>query len=447
VPTFTAAATLTRAGAAHEEITATDLPVTGDLPVGLDGCCLRIGPNPVRPIDPLLRHSFVGDGMVYGVRLREGRAEWYRTRWVRTDRVCRELGRLPLPGPRHGLSDNANVNVIRHGGRTLALGEAGVLPVQLDDELDSVSRNDFDGTLPNGFAGHPVCDPVTGELFSVAYYHELSVAQYLVIDVAGRVRRCEPIAVTGTPMMHSLFLTDRHVVFPDLPVAFDPELAGSGSRCPYSWVPDRPARLGVLRREGRGGDVRWFDVDPCFVFHPVNAYEDGDRLIVDVLRYERVFHTDRLRPSETAPMLWRWTIDLADGRVTEQQCDDVPEEFPRIDERRTTMPYRYAYTAGVRVGPGHPRCDARLRKRDLRTGHVDVHDFGPGREAGEAVFVPSSPMSAEDDGWLLSFVDDPVADRTDLVVLNADDFTGPPQAVVHLPTRVPRGLHTNWIGY
>lgn len=443
MPAFPAGATLSRAVPADQEITAIDLPVTGTVPESLDGCCLRIGPNPFRTDDPVTRHCFAGEGMVHGVRLRAGRAEWYRSRWVRTDRVCRELGQLPLPGPRHGLSDNAGVNVIRHSGRTLALGEAGVLPVRLDDELDSVCRSDFDGTLPNGFSGHPVCDPVTGELFTVAYYHELSVAQYLVIDVAGRVRRSERIDVAGTPMMHSVFLTDRHVVFPDLPVVFDPEQARCGSRFPYSWRPDRPARLGVLRREGRGADVRWFEIDPCFVFHPVNAYEHGNRIFVDVLRYERVFHTDRLGPTETAPMLWRWAIDLDGHRVTERQCDDVAEEFPRIDERRLTISYRYAYTATVRRGPGYPRCGSRLRKRDLRTGHVEIHDFGPAREVSEAVFVPSSPVSAEDDGWLLTFVHD--ADGTELVVLNANDFTGTPQAVVRLPARIPRGFHTNWI--
>ncbi|HEY0697030.1 MAG TPA: carotenoid oxygenase family protein, partial [Micromonospora sp.] len=154
----------------EREVTEVDLAVTGRLPAELDGSLVRIGPN---PMSGRATHALVGDGMVHGVRLRGGRALWYRNRWIRTDAAARALGELPLPGPRHGLSDNANANVIRHAGRTLALGEAGVLPIELDDQLDSVARLDLDATLPHGFAAHAECDPVTGELFAVAYYHEL----------------------------------------------------------------------------------------------------------------------------------------------------------------------------------------------------------------------------------------------------------------------------------
>lgn len=422
------------------ELTVLDLPVSGTLPPALTGGYVRIGPD---PSDRPSQHAFVGDGMVHGVGLRAGRAEWYRSRWIRTDRVCRRLAEHPLPGPRHGLSDNANCNVIQHAGRTLALGEAGVLPVQLDDRLGSVATIDFDGTLPNGFAAHPECDPVTGELFTVAYYHELPYVQYLVVDVTGRVRRCLPIEVSGTPMMHSLSLTDRHVVLYDLPVAFDPRLAATGSRYPYAWQADRPARVGVLPREGHA--VRWFDVDPCFVFHPLNAYERGDLLIADVIRHERVFDADRMRPGESRPTLHRWTIDLVTGTTTDEQLDDIAQECPRIDDRRKTMPYRYAYTVAMCAGPRDVIGGSVLVKHDLDRRSTQLRDFGAGRTVGEAVFVPRAALSGEDDGWLLTYVHDAATDRTDLVVLNADDFTGAPQAVVHLPARVPPGFHAAWL--
>ncbi|MGW1059062.1 carotenoid oxygenase family protein [Micromonospora rubida] len=424
------------------EATELDLAVTGRLPAELNGCFVRIGPNPMAGDRP--GHALVGDGMAHGVRLREGRALWYRNRWIRTDRTTRALGELALPGPRHGLSDNANANVIRHGGRILALGEAGVLPVELDDELDSVARIDFDATLPHGFAAHAECDPVTGELFAVAYYHELPYVEHLVLTPEGRVRRSERIEVSGPPLMHSLALTDRHSVLFDLPVIFNPALARAGSRFPYAWAPQRPARLGLLPREGRGADVRWFDVDPCYVFHPVNAYEVDDRCVVDVVRYDRVFDRDLHAPGESAPTLWRWTLDLTRGTVGAEQLDDIPQEFPRIDDRRKTMPHRYAYTVAMQSGAGVLGGSALLR-HDMVRREVAVHDFGPYREAGEAVFVPRGPLSAEDDGWLLTYVYDGRTDRSDLVVLDAGDFTGPPVAVVHLPGRVPSGFHANWL--
>ncbi|MEV6520940.1 carotenoid oxygenase family protein [Longispora sp. NPDC051575] len=426
------------------ELTELTLPVTGELPRQLTGALLGIGPHASRQDAGARQHALVGDAMVHGIRLRDGRAEWYRNRWIRTDRIARGLGELPIPGPRHGLSDNTSGNVIRHAGRTLALGEAGVLPIELDRQLGSVARFDFDGTLPHGFAAHPECDPVTGELFTVAYYHDLPYLEYLVVGVDGRVRKTERVGVRGTPMMHSLSLTDRHVVLYDLPVRFDAGLARAGSRCPYAWQDGGDSRLGVLAREGSGADVRWFDVDPCFVFHPVNAYETGGDLVLDVVRHERVFDRDRLAPGESAPTLWRWTLHLATGTVTERQLDDIPQEFPRVDERVKTMPHRYVYTVASQVGSGATGGSA-LLKHDVGTGDVAVHDFGPRRTAGEAVFVPRGPIGAEDDGWLMTYVHDADVDRTSLVVLNADDFTGSPQAVVELPVRVPPGLHVNWI--
>lgn len=406
----------------HGELTVLDLSVTGTLPAALTGRYVRIGPEP----GP---HRLIGEGMLHGVALRAGRAEWYRSRMIRTDRVCRRLAEHPIPGPRHGLSDNANANVIQHAGRTLALGEAGVLPIELDDGLTSVARIDFDGTLPNGFATHPECDPVTGELFTVAYYHELNCVQYLIVDATGRVRRCVPIEVGGTPMMHAMSLTDRHAILYDLPVTFSARLAATGSRIPYGWNQDRPARIGVLPREG--ATVRWFDIDPCYVFHPLNAYERGDRIITDVIRHDRAFD----QQGGSRPTLHRWTIDLSTGRTTDEQLDDIAEENPRIDDRRKTMPYRYAYTVAGGL----------LVKHDLDKGAVELRDFGAGRSCGETVFVPREPRSPEDDGWLLTYVHDAARARTDLTILNAADMTGEPAAVVHLPVVVPPGFHAAWL--
>jgi carotenoid cleavage oxygenase len=140
-----------------EEITAFDLAVTGTIPAELDGRFLRNGPNPIGPTDVTSDHWFTGHGMVHGLRLRDGRAEWYRNRWVRTPDVTDLLGEPRCPSP---FGDDvrlfsANTNVIGHAGRTLAVVEAGTPPVELTDEMDIVGPTNCDGTLREAQAALP----------------------------------------------------------------------------------------------------------------------------------------------------------------------------------------------------------------------------------------------------------------------------------------------------
>ncbi|MCH0560980.1 carotenoid oxygenase family protein [Streptomyces sp. MUM 16J] len=427
-----------------EEVTLPFPTVRGKLPTELDGTFLRIGPNTLGSHDPARDHSFAGDAMVHGLRLRDGRAEWYRNRWVRTDRVARALGELPTPGPRHGLSDNTNCAIVQHAGHTYALGDGGALPTRLGDRLETLDRVDFDGTLPGGFSAHPVLDPLTQEMHAVAYEPGRPGVDYLTLDASGRVRRCENITVKDTPMMHAFSLTDRDAIIYDLPVTYSARAAAAGSRVPYAWNDSHGARLGVLPREGGDADVRWMDIAPCFVFHPVNAYGRGRHIIVDVMRHERAFDRVPLHPSESSPTLWRWTVDRTSGTVTEAQLSDQVQEFPRIDDRYTNSPYRYAFTVGLRPGQGAALAGPALLRHDLVTGRVDRHTFGAGREGGEAVFVPRAADAPEADGWLLGVVHDTATDRGELVVIDTADFTGPPVAAVRLPVCIPHGLHAQW---
>ena len=263
--------------------------MVGTLPPELNGRYLRNGPNPITPVDPATHHWFVGDGMVHGVRLREGRADWYRARLVRSTAVSELLGEEPAPGERHGGFDGANTNVIGLAGRTYAIVEAGARPVELSYELDTVCHSDLEGTLPNGYTAHPKVDPATGELHAVAYHWALPHLQYIVIGADGLVEKVSPIDVTDGPMVHDCSITERWMVVYDLPVTFDLDAAMGGTGFPYAWKDDRPARVGLIPLGGDGADVRWFEVEPCYVFHPLNAHDDGDRVVLDVVRYDRMF--------------------------------------------------------------------------------------------------------------------------------------------------------------
>lgn len=458
------------------EYTLTELPVTGKIPEHLDGRYLRNGPNPIGEVDPELYHWFMGDGMVHGIRLRDGRAEWYRNRYVRGPSTLRRLGE-PVRFESNPLAGmGSNTNVIGHAGRFLALMEAGAANFELDGDLDTVGICDFDGTLGGGYTAHPKRDPDTGELHAVSYtFLRPGAVQYSVIGVDGKARRTVDIPVTGSPMMHDFSLTEKYVVFYDLPVTFDtgmvaemiaprwlrlparlllsamigrvpipspprPKTAPGYQRLPYSWNRRYPARIGVMPRAGSAESVRWFEIEPCYVFHPMNAYDDGDTVVLDVVRYPKMFDTNRTGPDDGAPSLDRWEVDLAAGRVKQSRFDDRAQEFPRIDERLVGKRHRFGYVPAVGTGLSG---ESTLFKHDLANAQAFTRSFGTGKGLGEFVFEPAGPDAAEDEGVLMGFVYDAATDRSELAILDAETLDS--IASIQLPHRVPAGFHGNWI--
>jgi len=428
----------------EDELTASELRVTGRIPSELTGRLLRIGPNPVTPPDPASHHWFVGNGMVHGLRLESGRADWYRRRYVRDDEVVAAKGWPPVDGPRHSElgGGGANTNVIGHAGRTFAIVEAGNSPVELSYELETIARSDFDGTLPGAFAAHPKRDPRTGEPWAIAYYFGWDSVQAVAVGADGNVRRIVEVPVPDKPMIHDCAITENWFVILDLPVVFEPELIAKGYSLPYAWKQGRAARVGLLPREGNAEDVVWCEVGPSWVFHPLNAFEDEQgRVVLDVVRHPKMFATDFNGPNEGQTTLDRWIVDPAGGPVKESRLDDHGQEFPRHDERLIGQPYRYGYSTsladGFQLGG--------VLKHDLKTGETRVFDEGPDRAYMEPVFVPRSEDADEDDGWLLNFRYDRREDRSDVVIHHAQDMGAGPVAEIHLPDRVPFGFHSNWV--
>ena len=411
----------------HDELTAFDLPMTGSLPPELTGWYLRNGPNPRAEN----KHWFVGDGMVHGVRLENGRAAWYRNRWVRTEAFDNPDAKLyNADGTRNLAVSVANTHVVNHAGRTLALVESA-LPYEITTELETVGVYDFDGELADSMTAHPKICPITGELHFFGYGSITSPhVSYYRADAAGKLTVKQPVEVPGLTMMHDFALTDEHVVFYDLPVVFDQAAVGKGM--PYGWNASYGARLGVLRRDHPEAGVRWLEIEPCYVFHTLNAFDTPDgRIVVYVVRYDHMWWQGHEDPKG---QLWRWTIDLVSGVVTEDLVDDRPGEFPRIDDRLAGSDARFGHV--TQFGK-----HTFLRRHDLHHGTSTEHAFAPGHVPGEAVFVPAE----HGEGWLLAYVYDATADRSDLVVLDAGNIAAAPVATVHLPQRVPSGFHGNWL--
>ena len=428
-----------------EEMTLEDLEVTGTIPGALEGRYLRIGPNPVDP-DARGYHWFVGDGMVHAIAIRDGRALWYRNRWIRSNAVATALGEAPAPGPRHTF-DTVNTNVVGIAGRTFALVEAGSYPVELSDTLDAQTYNPFDGTLTGSFTAHPHRDPVTGEHHAIAYEAtDQAHVRHVVLDAGGKVVREVPIDVEHGPSIHDCAITNRFAIVLDLPVTLSMKAVIGGHRFPYRWNPSHKARVGLLPRDGGSDDMIWCDVEPCYVFHAANAFDTDDgRVILDVVAYDTMFD-DGYDGPDTLGRFERWTIDPLARTVARHVVDASPQEFPRPDERRFGQPYRYAYTIALPEDGNEQFTGAtKLYKHDLDAGSRQVHELGDSRTPGEFVFVPAAPDAGEDEGWMVGLVIDRTAETTDLVILDARDFEAAPVATIRIPHRIPPGFHGNWL--
>jgi carotenoid cleavage dioxygenase-like enzyme len=419
-----------------QEVSATDLAVNGAIPTDLAGQFLRNGPNPSTGSSA---HWFLGDGMLHGIDLRDGHARRYRNRYVRTRQLSGDGTFVDENGQVDHTVGPANTHVIGHAGRILALVESG-FPYEVTPDLETVGPFDFDGRLTTAMTAHPKLDPATGELHFFGYGFSPPYLTYHVADTDGTLVYSEEISVPAPTMMHDFNLTEHHVIFMDLPVVFDLDLAMQAT-FPYRWDEQGGARLGVLPRRGHDADVQWLDIDPCYVFHPLNAYDDNGQVVLDVMRYRRLW--DRSRDEFDQAHLTRWTVDPTAGTVKEEQLDDRATEFPRVDPRLVGRRHRFGYALETVDGIGVEHMT--LVKYDLDTGRTQSHDFGAGREPGEPVFVPRSADAAEDDGWIMTYVSDAARDTSDFVILAAQDFGAPPLATVALPQRVPFGFHGSWI--
>ena len=248
-------------------------------------------------------------------------------------------------------------------------------------------------------------------------------------------------------MMHDFIVTTEHVVFPVFPITASLERAIGGGP-PLAWEPDKGTHLGVMRRDGSVADMRWFETDPCYVFHPVNAYTDGSRIVAHVMQFEEVPLFPKVDGTPTAPAaarLTEWVIDLADNSngIQRRFLDDIAGEFPRLDERFACGPYTYGYYAGS-VGRGVDLEFNAIVRHDFAAGRRSQYVLPDGDSTGEPVFVPKSKDAEEGDGYLLSVVYRGGENRSDLAFFDAQNLADGPIACAELPHRVPYGFHGNW---
>ncbi len=424
-----------------EEQTISELKVTGSIPSELDGRYVRTGAN---PLSGTSAHPFFGDGMMHGVRLRDGKAEWYRNRYVQTPFITNPGVDVLDPSVMMDMkSSKANTHVIGHAGKILVL-EEGHFPYVVDGDLGTVGPTDFGGVLKGSFTAHPKTCPVTGELLAFGYSPLEPYLRYLRVSATGELVQTENITVGGPTMMHDFNITRNHVIFMDLPAVFNMELAMSGD-IPIRWDDNYPARLGVMPRDGTDEQVTWYDINPCYVFHPMNSYEEGDTIVLDVARFSHMWRESSM--DFPSPELWRWTINTVMGKVSEEQIDDRGAEFPRVADSVIGLKHRYGYMMATSDlgNVGDPMsASGSILKYDRENGRRTEIEFGRGRMGGEAVFVPSANPKSEDDGYLMTYVYDASTDESSFVIMDAATMDNTPVASIELP-RIPNGFHGSWI--
>jgi carotenoid cleavage dioxygenase-like enzyme len=447
-----------------DELSATNLPVTGRIPEDLRGVYLRNGPNP--KFTPLGSYTYPldGDGMIHGVWLEDGKAR-YRNRYVLTKGLAAEIraGRAlwggimtPAAPPPALAGPDVNpdvdpdvdpggdkvlpdINIVRHAHRFLALGE-GVAPYEVTPELATVGPYSFGGALPLGVCAHPKIDPTTGEMIVFRYGLEAPYLYWAAVGADGRVTRPPDVIaeIDRGYMIHDFLITEDYVVLVINPATFDLGRAAQG-RSPLDWEPDRGTRIAVIPRRGGSREVRWVHTDAFWCWHYANAWQDGDTIVTCFPWWSHL----TLSSVPAKGCVSRARINPHAGSIQLEVLDDRPTEFPRVDDRRQGRPTRYAvfsHKSSAALGMGS---FDELVRFDLARGTSEVHSFH-GSAIGEAVFAPKAGRTEEEAGYILTFATNIATMESTFVILDAGNFAGEPAAVVKLPRRVPLGLHGNW---
>ena len=428
------------------EVEIDSLPVTGEIPLDIEGMYLRNGSNPMfKP--STYNYPLEGDGMLHRFYFQQGKVS-YRNRWLKTRGLVYEM----FEGKQleeFKFKNSANTNIISHAGKILALYEIG-LPYEVTPELETVGEWNFEGELEQSMTAHPKKDIATGELhfyryslFNQPYLH------YYIADRQGKIIRKSAIDIAKPVLIHDMALTKNYAIFFVNPLVFDMEKA-MNHQTPFTWQPDQGTNIILVNRHHPEQKPISLTTEAFWVWHFMNAYEENNQIIVDCIYYPQM----NLEPTMKAMLtnrsnLERAIIDLHDRTVTLEKLDDRYVDFPCIDGRKLGQPYRFGYVPYIDTSLWSqkkiPNYFPELIQYDLIARTEKIHRFRPGVYGAEATFIPRSNSSSELEGYIITLVFDENKNTSELLILDPHNFEGEPLAVVHLPVRVPSGFHGNWL--
>ncbi len=446
------------------ETTAFELRIEGELPRNLYGAYVRNGPNQV--FEPKnLYHWFDGDGMVHAVYFRDGKAG-YRSRFVRTAGLVDEIhaghavwpgvmGRFDFGLPRHYLKDTANTDLIYHNGSLLALWYLCGTPYRLDPlTLDTHGTDDFRGKLTTTVSSHPKVDERTGELvyFTLAEF-EPPYMTYGVVSKGGELVHEIPVDLPGPRASHDITITENYSILHDFPFFHDVDVLREKGYRVSRFHRNLPSRFGVIPRRGGSDEIRWFEFEPGYVLHMVNAWEEGDWIVMDgCLQPDPSI---RRNPEEGAlasmlgylrirSHLHRWCMNIETGETKENALDDLNVEFPLPDTDLDGVKTRYSYHQYIPPDTYTVEFHA-LVKYNHQDRSCTRYDYEPSWFASEAPFARRLGASEEDDGYVVTIATNADTYASECWVFSAREIDRGPIARVELPSRVPTGFHAKWI--
>jgi carotenoid cleavage dioxygenase-like enzyme len=435
--------------------------IEGEIPRDLHGLMVRNGPNPKFAAEGR-HHWFDGDGMLHAVWFADGEAR-YRNRYVRTSGLAQEeqaghalWGGImePIRNNPKGIpyKDTANTDVLFHQGKLYALWYLCGAPYVVDPKtLDTLGPSDFGGRRTTPVSAHAKVDPRTKELVYFEYGPRPPFLSYGVVSAEGAEVHHVPVPLPGVRLPHDMAITEHCSILMDLPVMLDLEALREKK---WRSIFDRgtPARFGVIPRRGETSEVRWFEAEPCYMYHSINAWEDGDRIVLVGCRVADPFPTPR--PEEGAygaamanlrvrATLHRWTFDRVTGLTKEETIDDRNTEFPSMDRRFLGERTRYAWNVVMDIE--RTLLFTGIVRYDTTTGATDELSFGPGRFGSEAPFAPREGSRGEGDGYIVTFVHDEREGQSEVWICDAMDLARGPRARLRVPQRVPLGFHACWV--
>ena len=447
----------------HEERDTEDMEVVGTIPGDLKGHFLRVGPNPVHVFSEEAYHTFDGDGMIHAIEFRDGKAR-YRNRFIenegfkleqkRGDWVYKGMKSLMDPTPSRipegapSSKNLANTAFSYHNNTLYALHEPAQPTIISLPDLDTQGPTDFDGKLTHPFTAHPKIDKKSGEMIAYGYSFQAPFVSYSVIDQHGNLIHTSPITIPRSIFMHDFAATEKYTLFLDFPITLDVGRAIAGGPA-VDFEPQYGSRIGVMPRFGTDADVRWFDVETGVVIHTANAWDEGDEVVLQASRSNTADiagagTSEGNNLQENQGRLHEWRINLKTGAVSERTLSETPCDFTRVNDDYACQKTRYVY-AGIFNTERAFTFDG-VMKYDNESGVTTEHVYGPNRHGGEAVFAPKANGTSEDEGYLVCFVHDEAENQSECQIIDAQDITAGPIAIIIMPFRVPYGFHAGWVG-